>query len=183
MATRDAFCNFCGTQYPTPLRYPRTCVSCQQTVWSNPLPVSVVLQPVKHDGGEGLLVVRRSIEPKTGLLALTGGFLEDHETWQLGGAREVKEETGLSIDPHGLRAFWFISTHPLPNRILLFSVATAIDSSQLPPFVATTETSERGLVFGAGGLEPLFAFPLHLEAIARYFQEKGVNSQHRYVAL
>lgn len=181
--TRDTFCSFCGTRFAEPLRYPRTCAHCSQTIWSNPLPVSVVLQPVKHDGSDGLLVIRRNIEPKKGLLALTGGFLEDHETWQAGGAREVREETGLQLEPSSLSAFWFTSTAPLPNRVLLFSVGTAIDSSTLPPFTPSHETAERGLIFGAGGLESVFAFPLHLEAIRRYFDERGSSGQHRYLPL
>jgi ADP-ribose pyrophosphatase YjhB (NUDIX family) len=150
------------------------------TVWSNPIPVSVVLLPVRHALGEGLLVVRRSIEPKKGLLAPTGGFLESHETWQQGGVREVREETGVVIPSESLTAFWFTSTAPRPNRVLLFSIATAIDASQLGEFKPSNETSERGLVFGAVGLEQVFAFDLHVEAARRYFEARGVSAPHRY---
>lgn len=178
---RDAFCSFCGTAFPTPLSYPRTCASCRATIWSNPIPVSVVLLPVRHARGEGLLVVRRSIEPKQGLLALTGGFLEDHETWQQGGAREVREETGVVIDPSSLSTFWFTSTEPRPNRVLLFSVATPIDASAMPPFKPSSETSERGLVFGPDGLQDVFAFGLHVEAVRRYFAAQQRTGAHGYV--
>jgi ADP-ribose pyrophosphatase YjhB (NUDIX family) len=177
---RDSFCSYCGTVYPAPLKYPRTCTKCQTQVWSNPVPVSVVLLPVRHASGEGLLVVRRSIEPKQGLLALTGGFLEDHETWQQGGAREVREETGVHLDPAGLSSFWFTSTEPRPNRVLLFSVSRPIDAAALSAFVPSSETSERGLVFGPEGLEPLFAFGLHIEAVRRYFAATGITGPHRY---
>ena len=177
---RDSFCSFCGTAYPAPLKYPRTCPKCQTQVWSNPIPVSVVLLPVRHSSGEGLLVVRRSIEPKKGLLALTGGFLEDHETWQQGGAREVREETGVVIDPAGLSSFWFTSTEPKPNRVLLFSVSRPIELSALPAFLPSNETSERGLVFGPEGLEALFAFGLHTEAVRRFFAASGITGPHRY---
>src|SRR3954471_23258251 len=97
--TRDTFCSFCGTAYPTPLAYPRQCTGCKTQVWANPIPVSVVLVPVKREGRTGLLVVRRAIEPKKGKLALVGGFLEEHETWAEGGAREIREETGVNVDP------------------------------------------------------------------------------------
>jgi ADP-ribose pyrophosphatase YjhB (NUDIX family) len=177
---RDSFCSFCGTAFAPPLKYPRTCVKCAAQVWSNPIPVSVVLLPVRHSVGEGLLVVRRSIEPKKGLLALTGGFLEDHETWQQGGVREVREETGVVIDPATVSSFWFTSTSPKPNRVLLFSVARPIDAAAMPAFVSSNETSERGLVFGPDGLESLFAFDLHVAAMQRYFAASGISGPHRY---
>ncbi|MFZ5444503.1 MAG: NUDIX domain-containing protein [Myxococcota bacterium] len=177
---RDSFCSYCGTAFQPPLTWPRTCATCRTTTWSNPIPVSVVLVPVRHARGEGLLVVRRSIEPKKGLLALTGGFLEDHETWQQGGAREVREETGLSLDPSTLSPLWFTSTQPKPNRVLLFSTAAPVEATALPPFRASSETSERGLVFGPDGLEPLFAFDLHVEAMRRFFAARGVTGAHRY---
>lgn len=177
---RDSFCSFCGAAYPPPLAYPRACPSCKTKVWSNPIPVSVVLLPVRHALGEGLLVVRRSIEPKKGLLALTGGFLEDHETWQQGGAREVREETGVVIDPATLSSFWFTSTAPKPNRVLLFSVARPIDASVMPAFAVSNETTERGLIFGPDGLEGIFAFDLHVAAMQRYFAASGITGPHRY---
>ncbi len=177
---RDSFCSYCGTAYPAPLKYPRTCIKCETKIWSNPIPVSVVLVPVRHANGEGLLVVRRSIEPKSGLLALTGGFLEAHESWQQGGAREVREETGVAIDHSTLSAFSFASSVPKPNRVLLFSVARPIDASAMPPFASSNETSERGLIFGPDGLEPLFAFDLHVAAVQRYFAASGITGPNRY---
>jgi ADP-ribose pyrophosphatase YjhB (NUDIX family) len=128
----------------------------------------------------GLLVVRRSIEPKKGLLALTGGFLEEHETWQQGGVREVREETGLVLEAGSVSPLWFTSTEPKPNRVLLFSVATPVQEAQLPAFVPSNETSERGLVFGPEGLEGVFAFGLHVEAVRRWFSSRGVTGPHRF---
>jgi ADP-ribose pyrophosphatase YjhB (NUDIX family) len=179
--TRDSFCSFCGTAYETPLRYPRTCTGCKTQIWANPIPVSVVLVPVLRDGRTGLLVVRRAIEPRKDKLALVGGFLEEHETWAVGGAREILEETGVVVDAATLTPFWFTSTQPRPNRVLLFSTATPIDASALGTAVQNAETSERGLVFGPGGLDDVFAFPLHVEAARRFFAERGLTGDHAYV--
>ena len=52
------------------------------------------------DGKTGLLVIRRGIQPGKDKLALVGGFLEDHETWAEGGAREIldkKQTNGFSM--------------------------------------------------------------------------------------
>lgn len=180
--TRDAFCSYCGSAFPTPLSYPRECPNpdCGAKIWANPIPVSVVLVPVRHQGKLGLLVVRRSIEPRKGLLALVGGFLEEHETWQQGGAREIREETDIVIDHAPLRPFWFTSTEPRPNRVLLFSVAPEVDSASFPKFTQTNETSERGVIFGPEGLGEVFAFPLHAEAARRFFAEHGISGAHHY---
>lgn len=178
---RDTFCSFCGTAHQAPLQYPRTCTGCKTQIWANPIPVSVVLVPVLREGKTGLLVVRRDIEPRKGKLAIVGGFLEEHETWQVGGAREVREETGVVVDAAKLTAFWFVSTEPRPNRVLLFSVAEPLDVSALGPYVRDKETSERGLVFGPGGLDDIFAFPLHAEAARRFFADRGLTGAHDYV--
>ena len=177
---RDTFCSHCGTKYVDATSYPRTCESCKTTVWANPIPVSVVLVPVEDGGKTGLLVVRRAIEPKLGKLALVGGFLEEHESWQQGGAREVREETGAEIDATTLETLWFASSEPRPNRVLLFSIARAITVAALPAFHADTETSERGLVYGPDGLDEVFAFPLHVEAARRYFARAGVTGPHAF---
>lgn len=177
---RDTFCSFCGTEYPKPLTYPRTCPSCHTQVWANPIPVSVVLQPVVRDGRTGLLVIRRSIQPGLGKLAFVGGFLEEHETWSEGGAREASEEAGVTVDATKLVPFWFTSTAPRPNRVLLFSSAAPLDVKALGAQAENHEASERGLVFGPDGLDDVFAFPLHAEAARRWFEAKGITGRHDY---
>jgi 8-oxo-dGTP pyrophosphatase MutT (NUDIX family) len=180
MPTPNAHCNFCGTKFSEPLKYPRTCPGCTVQVWANPIPVSVVLVQIVDGDRTGLLVVRRAIPPQIGKLGIVGGFLEEHESWQQGGARETREETGALIDPAQLVPFWFASSEPKPNRLLLFSIAPPMPVAALPPYVRDTETSERGLVFGPGGLEDEFAFPLHASAAQRYFKERGVTGKHDF---
>lgn len=177
---RDTFCSFCGTAYAPPLSYPRTCTHCKTPVWANPIPVSVVLVPVVERGRTGLLVVRRGIVPGKDKLALAGGFLEEHETWAEGGAREILEETGVKVEASGLTPFWFTSTEPRPNRVLLFSVAPALERATLGAFTQNAETSERGLIFGPEGLDEVFAFPLHVKAARRFFAERSLGGAHDY---
>lgn len=182
MLVRDTFCSYCGARYPEPLTYPRTCPACATQVWANPIPVAVVLVQVIDAGRTGLLVIRRAIPPQPGKLALVGGFVEDHESWQHGGAREVREETAVEIDAATLEPLWYASSTPRPNRVLLFSVAPPIPAQALPQFAADHETSERGVIFGAEGLDEVFAFPLHVEAARRYFAQRGVSGPHAYTA-
>lgn len=182
---KDAFCSHCGTAFPPPLKYPRTCANaaCGTELWANPVPVAVVLAPVTVDGDTGLLVIRRGIEPRKGYLALAGGFIEDHETWQQAGAREVKEESGVDLDPAKLETFWYCSTEPRPNRVLLFGTSAPVEAASLAPFRPSSETTERGVVFGPGGLAEVFAFPLHRQAVERWFKAHNVTKAHAFRAL
>ena len=180
---RDDFCSHCGTAFAERTRYPRTCGGCNVKVWANPIPVSVVLVPVQRGDALGLLVIRRAIPPGAGKLALVGGFLEEHETWQEGGSREVREETGAVVDARTLVPFWYASTAPHPSRVLLFSVAEPVTLEQLGPFTPDAETAERGLIFGAGGLDDVFAFALHAEAVRRFFSARGIDREHGHVVV
>jgi ADP-ribose pyrophosphatase YjhB (NUDIX family) len=128
------------------------------------------------------LVVRRGIEPARGKLALVGGFLEEHERWQVGAAREIREETAVELDPATIEPFYYASTEPKPNRVLLFSIAAQV-TTPLPPHVANAETAERGAIFGLDGLEREFGFPLHLEAARRYLTREGLTGPHAYQPL
>ena len=173
MRARDSFCSFCGTGFPDLQGYPRRCRACGLETWANPIPVSVVLLPVQHRGRTGLLVVRRDIEPHRGFLVLVGGFVEEHESWQSAASREMREEAGVRIDPDSLETFWFASSSPYPNRVLLFALAAPMASADLPAFAPSGKVSERGAVFGCAGLAELFAFPLHVQAAERYFAGRG----------
>lgn len=174
---RDTFCSSCGARFADTTAYPRTCTACGAQTWANPIPVAVVLLPVIDGARTGLLVVRRAIPP-VGKLALVGGFVEAHESWQVGAARELREETGVAIDPATLEPLWYASSAPRPDRVLLFSLAPAVDASALPPFTPGAEASQRGVWFGpgtAGGPDDELAFPLHAEAARRYFARAGAR--------
>ncbi|MEO8703562.1 MAG: NUDIX domain-containing protein [Kofleriaceae bacterium] len=177
---RDTFCSFCGTKYVDPVSYPRTCTGCSISVWANPIPVCVVLVQVVDGSRTGLLTIRRAIPPALGKLALVGGFLEEHESWQVGGAREVVEETSVIVDPATLEPMWWASSEPKPNRVMLFSIAPPQPVSGLPAFAPDSEVSERGLVFGPDGLADVFAFSTHIEAAQRYFSQRKITGPHDF---
>ena len=177
---KDRYCSFCGTLYPEPLSWPRNCTQCKMMIWANPIPVSVVLVPIQGPEGLGLLTVRRGIDPRKGFLSLIGGFVEETESWQAGGAREVEEEVGVLLDAAQLKPFWFCSTEPRPNRVLLFSVAPTLQLSDLTPFTPNAESEERGIILGPDGLEDIFAFPLHTQAARLWFAQQEIHGPHRF---
>src|ERR1700687_165917 len=78
MTGRNTHCSFCGHAFQPDAPWPRACAECGQVSYLKPLPVAVTLVPVD----DGLLVVRRGIEPGRGRLALPGGYINLGETWQ-----------------------------------------------------------------------------------------------------
>ncbi|MEM9692825.1 MAG: NUDIX domain-containing protein [Myxococcota bacterium] len=141
----------------------------------------VVLVPVERNGALGLLTIRRGTGSGHGKLALVGGFLEAHETWRAGSAREVYEETGLSVEAGDLRARNFASTEPDHRFIILFAECPVQTlPTPLPPLPVQEETTERGLVFGPGDLRSVFAFELHVAEAEAFFAERSITGPHRF---
>lgn len=124
------------------------------------------------DARVGVLVIRRGIEPRKGLLALPGGFINHGETWQEGGVREVQEETGIVLDAEKVRLFDVLSPPPGPrsSNVLIFAIYPVIPASQVPIFTPTDETEALEILYAPETL----AFPLHTQILERYFQ--GISS-------
>ncbi len=160
MYTQYSYCSYCGHPFEIDQAWPRLCAACGNTSFLNPLPVSVVLLPVD----DGLLVVRRNIEPQIGRLALPGGYINRGESWQQAGARELFEETGIVIRSEDLREFR-VKSAPGGTMLLIFGVASATRWQDLPPFVPNEETQEMGVITALQEL----AFSTHTEALREYF--------------
>ncbi|NJW53196.1 NUDIX domain-containing protein [Salinimicrobium oceani] len=58
-----------------------------------------------------VLLVKRKKDPYKGQWAIPGGFLEEKETLEEGAKRELKEETGLSVD-----RLWQLKAFGTPGR-------------------------------------------------------------------
>ena len=163
--TQFSHCTYCGAAFPPGGGWPRTCMDCANITYRNPIPVSVVLIPLKGESGErGLLLVRRAIAPKMGELALPGGYVNYGETWQEAGAREVLEETGLQIEPSEINEFRVRSAPD--GSLIIFGIASQIRrASELPPFIPNKEASECVALSKPAQL----AFELHTKIVAEFF--------------
>jgi 8-oxo-dGTP diphosphatase len=64
-----------------------------------------------------ILVVRRARAPADGLFSLPGGVVEIGETLMQAVAREVREETNLTIEPVGLAGFREAITRDRDERV------------------------------------------------------------------
>lgn len=161
---RNSHCSWCGAAFAEGQEWPRQCGNCGKISYLNPFPVAVMLVPV---GDGGLLGVRRGIEPKQGMVALPGGFIDVGESWQEAGAREVFEETQIEIDAASVRDFCVLSAPD--GTVLIFGVTDPLDPEALPEFEPSHEASERVVLTS---LEEELAFPLHTEAARRWFDQR-----------
>lgn len=75
------------------------CSSCGKHQFLNSRPCTAVLVENNHK----ILLLKRSIEPKLGLLDLPGGFVDiDDESIEQGALRELKEEVSLKLNQGAL---------------------------------------------------------------------------------
>jgi ADP-ribose pyrophosphatase YjhB (NUDIX family) len=162
MYEKGSHCSFCGARFGGATAWPRTCRACGNRSYLNPIPVAVVVVPV----ADGIVVVRRNIEPRKGTLTLPGGYIDLGETWQEAGAREVREETGIAIDSGELGLYDVMNG--FDATLVVFGLAAPRPRSVLRPF-SSAETQEVVLIDRPVEL----GFPMHTQVVVRYFAERG----------
>ena len=115
-------CFRCGTR----LRLARTdetlrrlvCPSCQFVHYENPK----ILVGGIVTSADRILLCQRALEPSRGLWTLPAGFLERRESLEMGAVREIREETGVVIDPKRLVPYILSSLIDLQQVYVFFRV-------------------------------------------------------------
>ncbi|MEU6367537.1 NUDIX domain-containing protein [Streptomyces sp. NPDC046931] len=168
-AVPGSHCSSCGTSYGEGISgWPRTCAACGTTVYRNPLPVAVALQPAYDTKGTALVVITRTIPPARGGIALPGGFIDHREDWRHAVVRELKEETGIEAAGRDVRLVDAMSSPD--GHLLLFGLLPERPAVDLPPSGGTNETEGWHLL-----RRPIeLAFPLHTLAVRAWFEGRYV---------
>lgn len=90
------YCPKCGSRhFELNDEKSKRCENCGFVYYMNPSAATAAF--ILNEQGE-LLVERRAKEPAKGTLDLPGGFVDAGETAEEGIAREIKEETGLTVE-------------------------------------------------------------------------------------
>lgn len=102
MTVRPAdYCPDCGTETTAreiEERERRYCESCDRPVFQNPAPCAAVAVV----DGDSVLLVERAVPPGVGEWTVPGGHMEVDEQPEVAAARELREETGVGVDPEAL---------------------------------------------------------------------------------
>ena len=164
MTQKNSHCSYCGSPYPPEAQWPRKCSCCGNTGYLNPIPVAVVLLPV----ADGVIVIRRNIEPQKGTLTLPGGYIDLGESWQEGARRELFEETGIDIPSKDIELYDVMNG--LDNTLVIFGLAARQNLDVYKPF-SSAETQEVVLIRSPIEL----GFIMHTQVVRRFFEGRGTS--------
>ena len=122
---------------------------------------------VERQGTErGLLIQRRNIEPQKGNWALSGGYIDNGETWQQAAVREAREELGMELDINRLKLYDVMSGKGNTTMLIFCTYTQALSEDELKVFTPNEEVSEVGVMWN----EQELAFPTHTECANRFLK-------------
>jgi ADP-ribose pyrophosphatase YjhB (NUDIX family) len=101
--SRWRFCPVCGAKLRVEDGRRGECAKCGFRAWASSKPTACAV--VVDDQG-GVLLARRAGEPFRGYWDLPGGFLDEGEHPLDGLRRELREETGLEVEPEDFIGIW-----------------------------------------------------------------------------
>jgi 8-oxo-dGTP diphosphatase len=130
------YCPDCGSELDTRHvqgRDRQYCERCERVVWRNPVPCAGV---AVVDPDRGVLLTLRDVDPGRGHWAVPGGHMEIDESPRVAAARELAEETGVTVDPDALVINdTFDAGHPDGKRVVSIGYATHVDDTTGTPTV------------------------------------------------
>lgn len=157
------FCPFCATAL-APRRVAgrrlKACSQCGYVDYQNARPAAgAVIVNEKNE----VLLAKRAVPPLKGYWNLPGGFLENDEHPRDGAMREVREETGLVIEPVGFIGI-FMGTYNDPHQGFFDTLNVYYFARVRNPELTAADDASELRFFPLDAL-PRIAFPCDVEAV------------------
>lgn len=138
------------------------CLQCGWIHWKNPIPTAVALIPVD----DGVLLVKRAIDPQKGDWCLPGGYVDYRESPVETVVREAREETGLDIKVVRQLGLPIITES---NHLVTFFLGEIIGGTMK----AGDDAAELA-IYTLDSLPANIAFPQHRTKVEDYYAGKHV---------
>lgn len=113
-----AYCIQCGTELKNLSLENRKRLACPKCGWVHYAQLKVSAAGLIEFEGS-VLLVRRNTQPWLGSWYLPAGYVEADEDPSLAAVREVREETGLVVQPDSLFGSYYFDDDPRGNGLLL----------------------------------------------------------------
>ena len=156
-------CRYCGglTETRDPTGTHLRCTECGRDLYVNAKPCAETL----IIGEQGLLLLRRTIEPFYGYWDIPGGFLEEDELPEDGARREAREEAELAVEISGLIGMT-LDDYPGEEKLTVLTISYLAEPRGEPS--AGDETGEVGW-FAEDAIPEKLAFGHARETIREAF--------------
>lgn len=172
--TDQKYCSWCGAQVEYTTKYRSDCPSCDYQDYISYKPcVNVIIS-----NGSGLLMLKRAIEPRKGLLDFPGGFMDmSDSSIEETAYREVCEEIGIERD--AIQNLSYISSAVSPYiwkgvelQNVCFYFTCLIDEATTIK-LDQTENSEFNWVTETDLTNIDFAWEIDKRMLTKYYNQKG----------
>ncbi len=160
------YCQECGNKLETVFtdgRERMKCGFCNKIAYENPVPATAAV--VFNKDGE-LLLVQRTVEPKSGEWCLPGGFTEIGETPEECCIRELEEETGLKGTIEGI-----IASVPGVNPFYRSVIVTGYSIKNFSGELKAGDDSDDSKFFKLSEKPPV-AFKSHRDILETYINKE-----------
>ena len=161
------FCSNCAAPLPSPP--PVTCRACDTSHWLDAKPCAGAL--VARRGR--VMLVRRAHEPWRGAWDIPGGFCGPREHPAVAAAREVREETGLTVRVGSVLGMWIDTYAPEGKDADKVTLNIYFHATPEGAAVERTDPNEVAEIrwFAPDELPADLAFPDHVPAVLRAWRD------------
>ncbi len=142
------------------------CERCGNIEYHNPRVVAATVTSME----DGIVLIRRSIEPSLGLWSYPGGYMEMDESVEEAAIRETREETGLTV-----RVTRLLNAYSRPSAGVVVIVYLA---EPIGGVLAAGDECSDARIFAAGGIPwEKLAFPTVTAALCDWLKLENEGQQ------